>query len=191
MAVKKRKKRRFTIHFDMGIVGVIGLGVVCFCIFLWMFLLGVWSGQTVLLPSTPGKGPDVLTRMASGLWQQGKDGLKEGLESGREAMGKLNEAGNALVEDVVVLSDSKEPAFFSLQVATFRDKKEAHRSVLGWQARGQDAFYLPPEGDSEAYRVFVGRFDKLAQANVVAAELENDEHVRAYITLLPVTKQGK
>ena len=87
MVVKKRKKRRFTIHFDMGIGGVLGLGIVSFCIFLWMFLLGVWSGQTVLLPSEPGKGPAMLTRMASDLWLQGKSTLKEGIDSGLQAVG--------------------------------------------------------------------------------------------------------
>ncbi len=27
--------------------------MVCCCLFLWMFLLGVWAGQTILFP-TPG-----------------------------------------------------------------------------------------------------------------------------------------
>jgi len=30
-----------------------GLVMVCFCLFLWMFLLGVWAGQTILLPPRP------------------------------------------------------------------------------------------------------------------------------------------
>jgi hypothetical protein len=32
---------------------MLGLVVVCFCLFLWMFLLGVWAGQTILLPPRP------------------------------------------------------------------------------------------------------------------------------------------
>ena len=51
MATVKRKKG-FSIKFDLSPAGLLGLGAVCFCIFLWMFLLGVWSGQTVL---TSGK----------------------------------------------------------------------------------------------------------------------------------------
>lgn len=31
-----------------------GLVVVCFCLFLWMFLLGLWAGQTILLPPRDG-----------------------------------------------------------------------------------------------------------------------------------------
>jgi hypothetical protein len=27
-----------------------GLVIVCFCLFFWMFLFGIWAGQTILLP---------------------------------------------------------------------------------------------------------------------------------------------
>ena len=37
--------------FELGWRGMFGLVVVCFCLFLWMFLLGIWAGQTILLPS--------------------------------------------------------------------------------------------------------------------------------------------
>ncbi len=188
MAVKKRKKRRYTIRFDLGVGGVFGLGIVSFCIFLWMFLLGVWSGQTVLLPSEPGKGPAMLTRMASDLWLQGKSTLQEGIDSGLEAVGAHGVGKEGQSAKNVVGEDSSEPSFFSLQVASFRDKKKAHRSVLGWQARGHEAFYLAPEDDSSFYRVFIGNFDKLADANALSASLEEDENVRAYITLLPAAK---
>ncbi len=42
--------------FELTRSGVIGVGVVCFCIFLWMFLLGVWAGQTMLLPPIQDRG---------------------------------------------------------------------------------------------------------------------------------------
>lgn len=45
---KKQKK----VKFELTAMGIAGIGVVFFCIFLWMFLLGVWAGQTILLPST-------------------------------------------------------------------------------------------------------------------------------------------
>jgi hypothetical protein len=188
VAVKKRKKRRFSIRFDMGIGGVIGLGIVSFCIFLWMFLLGVWSGQTVLLPSEPGKGAAMLTRMASDFWQQGKSSLKDGYDNGLEAVGRYGSEKDVRHAKSDAVEDRSEPSFFSLQVASFRDTKKAHRSVLGWQARGHDAFYLSPEEDSTFYRVFIGKFDKLADANALSGSLEDDENVRAYITLLPATK---
>ncbi|MBU4261163.1 MAG: SPOR domain-containing protein [Proteobacteria bacterium] len=185
MAVKRKKKRFFTFRIELGIFGMLGVGVVSFCIFLWMFLLGVWSGQTVLLPSKPGKGPDMLTRMAAELWQQGKATVQEGVVPPPDE--QVDEAGP--VKDASVSTEGQaEPSFFSLQVGSFRDKKKAQRDVLGWQAKGLDAFFLPPEEGADAFRVFVGRFEKLAEANEVAASLENEEDVRAYVTLLPASK---
>ncbi len=52
--VKKKPVKRF--RFQLSLAGVAGVGVVVFCLFLWMFLLGIWAGQTILLPSsTPGQ----------------------------------------------------------------------------------------------------------------------------------------
>ena len=45
---KKKPVKKFRFELTLGAIG--GIGVVCFCIFLWMFLLGVWTGQTLLLP---------------------------------------------------------------------------------------------------------------------------------------------
>ncbi len=49
----------FTIQ--LGLSGIIGIGVVVFCLFLWMFLLGIWAGQTILYPpqSPPASGSEV------------------------------------------------------------------------------------------------------------------------------------
>jgi len=38
----------FTVQ--LGLSGIVGIGVVLFCLFLWMFLLGIWAGQTLLHP---------------------------------------------------------------------------------------------------------------------------------------------
>ncbi len=38
------------IVFQLSSAGIIGIGVVLFCLFLWMFLLGIWAGQTILYP---------------------------------------------------------------------------------------------------------------------------------------------
>lgn len=50
-------------------MGLIGIGVVCFCIFLWMFLLGIWAGQTVLV-SAAGEPPGIDVRL--GLFDEDK-----------------------------------------------------------------------------------------------------------------------
>ena len=54
MAQKKRKRQpKKTFRFQLTPGGIVGIGVVCFCLFMWMFLLGIWAGQTILLPSAP------------------------------------------------------------------------------------------------------------------------------------------
>jgi hypothetical protein len=50
MARSRRKKKK-KIKFEVTIGGLFGIGIVIFCIFLWMFLVGIWAGQTILLPA--------------------------------------------------------------------------------------------------------------------------------------------
>lgn len=52
-----RKPRKKKIKFELTKSGIAGIGVVAFCLFLWMFLLGVWTGQSLLLPSYEKKQP--------------------------------------------------------------------------------------------------------------------------------------
>lgn len=47
-AKKSRRNKRFRI--ELGWRGLFSLLLVSFCLFLWMFLLGLWAGQTILLP---------------------------------------------------------------------------------------------------------------------------------------------
>lgn len=47
----RRKPAGKKIKFELTPGGIAGIGVVCFCIFLWMFLFGVWTGQSLLLPA--------------------------------------------------------------------------------------------------------------------------------------------
>lgn len=51
MAAGKRKQVK-KYKFELTRRAIAGIGVVCFCIFLWMFLLGVWTGQSLLMPSS-------------------------------------------------------------------------------------------------------------------------------------------
>jgi hypothetical protein len=50
MAPRKRKKPVKKVKFQLTRSGIAGIAVVCFCIFLWMFLIGVWAGQSLLYP---------------------------------------------------------------------------------------------------------------------------------------------
>jgi len=48
---KSRTRKKKKIKFELTRSGLLGIGAVMFCVFLWMFLLGVWAGQTILLPA--------------------------------------------------------------------------------------------------------------------------------------------
>lgn len=65
----KRKKRSSgkTFRFQLSLGGMVGITIVSFCLFLWMFLLGVWAGQTVLLPAAR---PEVNDRAGKGKAQE-------------------------------------------------------------------------------------------------------------------------
>ena len=64
MATQK-KRRKTKIKFELTRTGIGSIAIVCFCIFLWMFLFGVWAGQSLLKPSVP-----VVTGFKAGSVQQ-------------------------------------------------------------------------------------------------------------------------
>ncbi|MBU1564793.1 MAG: hypothetical protein KJ630_04095 [Proteobacteria bacterium] len=48
-AVRKNQVKK--IRFELTRSAIAGIAVIVFCLFLWMFLLGVWAGQSLLLPA--------------------------------------------------------------------------------------------------------------------------------------------
>jgi len=48
---RSRSRKKKKIKFELTPGGLLGIAAVLFCLFLWMFLLGIWAGQTVLLPA--------------------------------------------------------------------------------------------------------------------------------------------
>ena len=48
-----QKRRPVKIKFELTRSAIGGIAIVCFCIFLWLFLLGVWAGQSLLRQSKP------------------------------------------------------------------------------------------------------------------------------------------
>jgi hypothetical protein len=49
MATRRRQPVK-KLKFELSRSAVGGIGLVVFCLFLWMFLLGVWAGQSILKP---------------------------------------------------------------------------------------------------------------------------------------------
>ncbi len=48
---ERRKTQAKKLKFELTKNAIAGIAVITFCLFLWMFLLGVWTGQSILLPS--------------------------------------------------------------------------------------------------------------------------------------------
>lgn len=187
MVARSKRQRRFTVRFELGIGGLLGLTVVCLCIFLWLFLLGVWAGQTVLSPSSSASAP-WLHRFATGLLPPasqevtGDDEEPEPADMVPERAAGTSNSG--VVKEEIGVSDA---SCFSLQVGAFREEANAKEAVAEWKGKGYEAFSLAPREGSSLTRVFVGRFDDLAAANKLVAVLEEKEKLRAYITLVPAT----
>ncbi|MDH3393043.1 MAG: SPOR domain-containing protein [Desulfobulbaceae bacterium] len=183
MAARSKRQRRFAVRFDLGIGGLLGLVVVSLCVFLWLFLLGVWAGQTVLSPSSSASSSWVPRFASHVLPPAGQQDVDEQDEPEAAPV----EAEVAVATPAAVEEETKPSAAscFSLQVGAFREESNAAEVVAEWKAKGYEAFTLAPREGSNLVRVFVGRFDDLAAANKLVAELEAKEKLRAYITLVP------
>jgi len=53
-----KPKRAKAFRIELSWRGMLSLILVCFCLFFWMFVLGIWAGQTILFPKK-------VTRMAT------------------------------------------------------------------------------------------------------------------------------
>ncbi|MCI5220741.1 MAG: hypothetical protein D3914_16505 [Candidatus Electrothrix sp. LOE2] len=53
-AAQKAPVRHFTFHLTLS--GVAGVALAAFCLFLWMFFLGMWAGRTIIFPC-PASAP--------------------------------------------------------------------------------------------------------------------------------------
>jgi len=49
-------KQNRKVRFELSWGGVAGIMAACVCICLWMFVLGVWTGQALLQPPSPRTG---------------------------------------------------------------------------------------------------------------------------------------
>jgi len=191
---RKSKKKAF-VKFELTLSGLLGLGVVCFCVFLWMFLLGIWSGQSLAPPAKYrpagiGKGlSDTLKPKAQ---------IKEDSGPGEQAVvapvtGAAKKELSAIAKKKMVPRKSRpapepeeDPAFFAVQVGAFKDDKLAVKEVAVWEKKGYNSFSRPPTGDDDTYtRVYVGRFDSLDRARDKAGLIGRAEKIKPFVVLVP------
>lgn len=183
MASPLQKEKR-KIRFELTLAGLFGVGVVCFGVFLWMFFLGIWAGQTILLPSPPSNGVrpnDSPSDMSTGQPAvAGKESQPE--QTGAVPDSSEQESG----EDGVGVS------FFSLQVGAFSSEDRARGAAKSWIAKGYEAFYqAPTDADDTYWRTFVGKFNELPDANDEAEKFMGREQVKSFIALVPAAEMRK
>ncbi len=169
MAAKKKKKP--LIRLEMGWGGLCGFAVVAFCLLLWMFIFGIWTGQSVL--HGPSRVADKVARLGhkaarlldSGVRQAEKRPLRQ-------------------VKKTAAVRRDNASSFYALRVAAFRKEDGAERAVLAWRARHYEAFYLKPGPDSKLYMVYVGHIPDLSAARKKATAIEEEGGGRVFIKLL-------
>lgn len=69
MAVARKPRNKKKIKFELSLGAIGGIAVVVFCLFLWMFLFGVWAGQSLLFPNygkSSGNGISVSSDATTG-----------------------------------------------------------------------------------------------------------------------------
>ncbi len=198
---RKAPKENALVRIELGIGGLLGLAVVAFCIFLWMYLFGVWTGQSGLQSTLASGDPRELINAATKMLTPAEKAITvSSAEAPAPAAPITETAGEgedqappssvqapnppppAKTESTTL--DDNAPSFFAVQVAAFKDEQRALKTVAQWRAREYDTFYLRPELDGSFYRVLVGHFDSLAEANGLAAKLETSEQNKVFISLV-------
>lgn len=187
---RKAPKENALVRVELGCGGLLGLAVISFCIFLWMYLFGVWTGQSGLQSTLATGDPREIINTAAKMLQtktaaidsKVKDVVPEGEA---EATSPATPPPNPpTVKTAGKPKDENASSFFAIQVAAYREEQKALKAVAQWRVREYDAFYLRPEPDGNFYRVLIGRFDSLAEANGLASQLESSEQNKVFISLV-------
>lgn len=196
-------KKGFSIKFDLSIGGLLGVGVVCFCVFLWMFLLGVWAGQTGLIsgvsfPSqavTPEPGKGEATRRKA----PPAPVLTPPVESppaplAAPEVAAAPEAAVLAVEPQAAPEQALAPSqprakvseapFYAIQVGAFRDRKNVEDELRLWRARGYEAFSRPPGENERLTKVYVGHYPDAATARKKEAALAKKRKISPLIVMI-------
>lgn len=191
------KKKGFSIKFDLSIGGLLGVGVVCFCIFLWMFLLGVWAGQTGLISGM--SFPSQATGPAAVKGEAPKRKIPQPPE-----VAPVMEPPTAVTPEVAapapvpvavavppapekvvapVEPKAKAPQspYYAIQVGAFRASKNVEDELQVWRARGYEPFSQPPGENEHLTKVYIGHYPDAAAARKQAATLAKKRKISPII----------
>jgi len=194
---RKAPKENALVRIELGCAGLLGLTIISFCIFLWMYLFGVWTGQSGLQSTLATGDPREIVNTATQLLKAKQSMLDvKGAGVSTEGGGVTAPPETPLDAGVQAnpppvankgaakTKDENSGSFFAIQVAAYREEQKALKAVAQWRVREYEAFYLQPEPDGNFYRVLIGRFDSLAEANTLASQLESSEQNKVFISLV-------
>lgn len=190
-------KKGFRLRFELSLSGLLGVVVVCFCIFLWMFLLGLWAGQTGLISgksfsSLPAIPAAAKIGAAGNKVMEAPEVQPEEPESyPAPAEPAANpeptpETPASAVTPEPAAAPGEESAYYALQIGAFRDSRYVEEALRKWRAKGYEPFALPPVGaDAHLVKVYLGRFSEVVTARKEAERLAKQEGIAPVISLIP------
>ncbi len=202
------KKKGFSIKFDLSLAGLLGVGVVCFCVFLWMFLLGVWAGQTGLIsgmalisqnavpaaakveaPKRPApQEPVAATSPEPSPVITPAAPAPVPVASPIAVSSPLPVASSAPVVKAVVIAEPRapapEPPFYAIQVGAFRDSQNVEDELRLWRARGYEAFSRPPGENEHLTKVYIGHYPDAAGARKQEVVLAKKRKISPLIVMI-------
>lgn len=205
--------KRFRI--ELGFLGLTFVFVLLICLFLWMFILGVWFGQKMVgkgpspvaektlkekvpeeLPTAEEVQPPKVMGAEETMSPSGSSSaILSGPESPKEASSKTQTVTSSKSEpEVKVPSPTKSASssqkklssepYYTLQVASFKDSREAERYARFFRDRGYFSQVVKVELPRKGiwYRVYVGKFRSLSEAKEAYTYLKQKKLIKqAYI----------
>lgn len=202
MASKGKKDRRIY-QFEISRGGLVTIGIAAFGVLLWMFIFGIWVGrdlfssvnkefESMTLPSATQDGqqleehkplPPVTT-------QQGEALLEQELSQDGQPVPGSEESGDLQAEEATGTEKTKPSpkVFYTLQVASLRDAAKAEELKAVWEKKGYGVFIVKGEIPRAGvwYRVQIGRFSTVSDANSTADRIAEKEHTRLFITTVSI-----
>lgn len=195
MAFKGKQDRRLY-QFKISPWGLVALGVATFGIFLGMFVLGVWVERNLVADfgkEVAQNEPELEKQEPLPPVPTVKDEMVIGEEINLEGQSGQDpgEASNVPGDKEAITAEQIKPSpkvFFTLQVASLRDPGEAEEVKAVWEKKGYEVFIARTEIPQAGvwYRVQIGRFNAIGEANIAAKRIVEKEKIKLYITTVSV-----
>jgi len=214
MAGPTSRKKKFIVRLELGAKGLLATGVVCLCVLLWMFLLGIWAGDHLV--SSGGGVDDDLAPVAMPVPLEDhpqaatvtnaapiaepipppapKPRVKRGparkISPRAAKVSRKKEKMREVRDASPKATDSG--SFFTLQVGAYREKAHALEECARLKARDLAAFYREPEpGRGKFTRVYIGRYATMDDARAAGSAIAADKGVKSFVVMIPGRAAGR